>query len=838
MKSLLLLIIALITSVNIYSQTLSGFIFDENNTPIPFAQVNVKNFPNLGARTNLEGFYEFFIEPNQYEVIYSSIGFESKTLKIVVGQNKKVIKNVYLAESITELSEVEVKTKKGNVGYEIIKNVIANKDHLLDPFKGFTCQMYVKERETFDVKIKDKDKNKEALENGNQPKDVFDEEAKKTKAKIEKGNRLNLMERQITVNFQYPNKIKEEVTAQDKIGNSQQLYLKRAPVYPKVRFDFYNGLIRQEFLHETPIVSPLHASGILSYKYRLAEIITEGQDTIYKVKISSRSVGSSSLNGYLYVKKHAWVLTKVDLTINKGNLKLYDKFRIEQEYSQFDSVWLVTKQRFEYKTKYFKETIYGVTEIVYSDFKLNPEFPKKFFGAEVAVTTKEAEERDSTYWEKLRPAPLTREEQRKKFVQDSLTAIYTSEAYLDSVDTEFNKITLLKVVALGIDHRNREKKTQWYFTSLIDFIEPVGIAAPRAGPYARFFKKFDNDQWLQTWVNSSIGLLNGDVRGNIGVYHLYNPKKLATYFARYSHGLGSLNWAAQYFDQLKLSNYFNVDNYRINHKFEIINGLNLFTELNAQNRYPMGDLKYININIIDSLIDKGEPYQFDPYTSTRSIISLSFTPFQKYVSEPNRKVVLGSIWPTFTLRHEKGIKGLFGSSVNFDYLSLYIQQELSIGTIGKTNYYFTTGQFVNKKSIELIDKKFFVRSDTSTLFRFLMNSPTGQFQNLQEQYVTENLYAEFHIIHRFNGAVINKIPFMKKTRIRSLMGAGFLFLPEVNNLFYQEAYIGIERNFKFLKTIIRPALYLVYSDSNVQQPNLRLKFGITTLNMRDMQFNF
>ncbi|MFK8039549.1 MAG: DUF5686 family protein [Crocinitomicaceae bacterium] len=837
MKSLLLFLACFLANF-IYSQTLSGFVFDEANDPIPFAQINVKNFPNLGARTNIEGFYEFFIEANQYEVIYSSIGFDSKTVKVVINQNQNVVQNIYLSESNTELTEVEVKTKKSNVGYEIIKNVIANKNNLLDPFKGFTCQMYVKERETFDVKIKEKDKEEEELEDGNRPKDVFDEEKKKTKAKIEKGKRLNLMERQITVNFQYPKKIKEEVTAQDKIGKAQQLYLSRAPVYPKVRFDFYSGLISQEFLHETPIVSPLHASGILSYKYRLTEIITEGQDTIYKVKVSSRSVGSSSMNGFLYVKKHAWVLTKVDLTISKGNLKLYDEFRIEQEYNQFDSVWLVTKQRFEYKTKYFKETVYGVTEIVYSDFVLNPDFPKKFFGAEVAVTTKEAEERDSTYWEKLRPAPLTKEEQRKKFVQDSLTAIYTSEAYLDSVDADFNKITLLKVVALGIDHRNREKKTQWYFTSLIDFIEPVGIAAPRVGPYAQFFKKFDNEQWLQTWVNSSIGLLNGDLRGNMGVYHLYNPKKLATYFARYSHGLGSLNWAAQYFDQLKLSNYFNVDNYRVNHRIELINGLSLFTEFNAQNRYPLGDLKYLNIPAIDSVVDKGEPYQFEPYISTRSIVSLSFTPFQKYVSEPYRKVVLGSAWPTFTFRHEKGIKGLFGSSVDFDYLSLYITQELSIGTIGKTNYYFTTGQFVNKKSIELIDKKFFVRSDTSTLFRFLMNSPTGQFQNLQQQYVTENLYAEFHAIHRFNGAIINKIPFMKKTRIRSLVGAGFLFLPEVNNLFYQEAYIGIERNFKLFRTIIRPALYLVYSDSNVQQPNLRLKFGITTLNMRDMQFNF
>jgi len=781
------------------------------------------------------GFYEFFIEEGQYDAVYTSIGFETVTVKIVIKQNSSTTQNIYLNESITELSEVEVKKKKGNVGYEIIKNVIANKDNLLEPFEGFTCQMYVKERETFDVKVKQKDE--EDIEESNQPKDVFEEEEKKKKAKIEQGERLNLMERQITVNFQKPNKIKEEVTAKDQIGRSQQLYLKRAPVYPKVRFDFYSGLIRQEFLHETPIVSPLHASGILSYKYKLVDIITEGQDTIYKVKVNSRSVGSSSMNGFLFVKKHAWVLTKVDLTITKGNLKLYDEFRIEQEYTQFDSIWLVTKQRFEYKTKYFKETVFGVTEITYSDFKLNPDFPKKFFGAEVAVTTKEAIDRDSTYWEKLRPIPLTEKEQRKKFVQDSLTAIYTSESYLDSVDTEFNKITWLKVLALGVDHRNRENKTQWSISPLIEFIEPLGVGAPRAGPSGRFFKKFDNEKWIQTWVNTSVGLLNGDFRGNTGVYHHYNPKKLATYYFFYNHGIANVNWNTAYLDLLQQNNYFSIDNFTGRHTIEVFNGLNVMTELSLQYRYPMKELRYVDIPWVNDLIDKGEPFQFDPYTSPRVKASVSYTPFQKFVSEPYRKVVLGSVWPTFTVTYEKGIKGLLNSEIDFDKIELRVTQELRIGTIGKTNIYAKAGRFINQNNVEFVDQQFFRRSD-STIFRYIMSPPNSTFQNLKQSYVTKNWYAKVHSIHHFNGAIINKIPFMKKTRIRSLVGAGALYIPEYNNFLYHELYVGIERNIKIFRTIARPSLYLVYSDSNQQSPNIRPKIGITFINQRDMQFNF
>ena len=313
--------------------------------------------------------------------------------------------------------------------------------------------------------------------------------------------------------------------------------------------------------------------------------------------------------------------------------------------------------------------------------------------------------------------------------------------------------------------------------------------------------------------------------------------KLAQYYLYYSHGLGSVNWNTAYLDQLKLNNYFNVDNFTGSHRFEIINGLSLLTQMSVQHRYPMGNLRLVNVPWVDSLVDKGEPYDFEPYTSTRSIISLRYTPFQKYVREPNRKVILGSAWPTFGIRYEKGWNGVFNSTVDFDYVAFTMRQELSIGTLGKTNYYFTSGQFFNKKNVEFIDKKFFRRSD-STIFRYLMSTPTQSFQNLQQAYETEDWYGELHVIHHFNGAIVNKVPFMKKTRIRSLAGAGLLYLPEYDNFFYHEAYVGLERNFKFMKNIIRPAFYLVYSDSNRQPPNLRVKFSLDVLDTRDMKFNF
>jgi hypothetical protein len=153
-----------------------------------------------------------------------------------------------------------------------------------------------------------------------------------------------------------------------------------------------------------------------------------------------------------------------------------------------------------------KRKLKGITQVAYSNWQFNPDFPEKFFSNELGVTTEEAYERDSTYWDKIRPDPLTPEEQRKKFVQDSLTAIYTSEHYLDSVDAVFNKITFLKVLWFGIENRNRHKKQQWYFSSLADLWEPVAAGGMRIGPGFQYFKKMgertvDRCRWrLFSWL--------------------------------------------------------------------------------------------------------------------------------------------------------------------------------------------------------------------------------------------------------------------------------------------------------------------------------------------------
>jgi len=817
------------------AQSIEGYVLDENSNPVPFAKVWVKNYNNLYAVSDVTGYYKLNLDnPGSYQIVFSFVGYEEQSFDIIIKDIETIRQDAYLKEKLNELEEVEVKVKKKNVGYEIVRKVIAHKDQLASKARTYSVDVYVKGSETFDIKEKKQKNTKNDDEEDDPSKSSFEKEEEAEKEKL-KSSRLNLIETFVTVNFQYPNQLKEIKTAQSKLGYPQQIYLMHSPITADAYFNFYEGLIFKDRLHETPIISPLHTSGILSYKYRLKEIITQGQDTIYRVRVSPRSVGTTTLNGDLYIKKHEWVLTKVDLSMHKGNLRQYDDFRIIQEYEKLDSVWLVTKQTFIYKTKYGKETVKGQTDVVYSNYNLNPKFPEKYFNNEVGVTQDDAYKKDSTYWKKIRPVKLTPEEQRKKFVQDSIKVAHTKKEYLDSVDAVYNKITWEKVLWFGVTKRNRAKKTEWFFPSLPMLIKPVSIAGPRVGFPISYRKKFENNQWIIAGTDITMGILNQDFRGSVGLRHMYNPKRFSTYYLSFSHNVSIINGYVPIVEYISPSNYYMADKFVASHRFEILNGLFLYTGLDFGKRSSISNLNFYNWQG-DALQTK-PPVYFDPYNVIRTTLSLSYTPGQKYLIEPNKKIILGSRWPTFTIQHYKGWN-ILGSNIDFDRLTFMVEQTFNIGAFGKSEYFFNIGKFVNQDSVYFIDQKFFKAGDVVGITKYFMSNPQYSFQNLVQSYNTRDLYFEFHYFHNFNGAIINKIPFMKKTGIRVAAGGGMLFIPEYNNLFYQEAFAGVQRRFKIYRQRIKVGLFMVTSNSNYQPTKLQFKFRVDFESPEDVMFNF
>ncbi|MGB1039294.1 MAG: DUF5686 family protein, partial [Flavobacteriales bacterium] len=443
MKNSILLLLFCFSGL-IYSQSISGFVMDENNAPVPYANIFVKS-TQQGTSTDGNGQYTYqFNNHGIYTIVVTAIGFETQEFTVSIGGNKEVVKNIWLKTDVKKLKEFEIKSKGRDPAYGIIKNAIKNKERWNTQIQSSKCEVYIKGKEIISEKERKKRERRERQSRRQEEiqeqakektdEELFDEAEKKRKKEIYKlANSINMMEVKMERHFQAPNKVKEIRSAYKKYGNTFGLFFKNTI---QNEFNFYDNLMNLYKLNEVPLVSPLNSLSVLTYKFKLIETKFDEGIMVFKIQVTPRKKGNATWEGHIWIRDNSYNIDKVDLSLHKGGLLKYTDFRIQQEYSfNEDSVLLTYKQVFDYVEKSGRTSFTGNTTVVYSNYQLDVEFPKRYFGNEVGVTTAEAYERDSTYWDKIRPQPLTKKEQRFQFIKDSIHDYVNSPAYLDSVDS-------------------------------------------------------------------------------------------------------------------------------------------------------------------------------------------------------------------------------------------------------------------------------------------------------------------------------------------------------------------------------------------------------------------
>lgn len=447
------------------------------------------------------------------------------------------------------------------------------------------------------------------------------------------------------------------------------------------------------------------------------------------------------------------------------------------------------------------------------------------------MITREAYKRDSSYWNSTRPEPLTDDQQKVINYRDSIEAVHTSKKYLDSMDAKFNKITFGELIYHGVGFRKHETRTSINLSSILNLVDYSVVGGFRIGPYAWYFRRFENDRLFSFAGALKYGPQTRDWTGNLNTWWRYDPYHQGDLGGQLGRTYYSINSFDAYLNQLKLSNYILHEHVDVFHRVELFNGFYLRTELGLHNRQP---ITYADpTSVIDKVIEQGDPLQFEDYVAFFTTNKISYTPRQRFMTEPTRKVILGSKYPTFNISHRKGWNNVLFSDVDFDYLDFSIEQNLLLGTLGNSRYTTTTGKFGNKRDLRYVDLKRFRQSDP-----FLYSDPLHSFQLLDTALNTTDWFFEAHYIHHFNGAMINNIPLVKKTKLRTVAGAGMMWIKE-SNYRHQEIFGGLERIFKLgPRRRLRLGVYGVLAQSNFSAPktDYKISFDIIDTWKRDWSF--
>lgn len=196
--------------------------------------------------------------------------------------------------------------------------------------------------------------------------------------------------------------------------------------------------------------------------------------------------------------------------------------------------------------------------------------------------------------------------------------------------------------------------------------------------------------------------------------------------------------------------------------------------------------------------------------------SLRFTFDQQYLTRPTGKVYVPSKYPVLTLNYRKGIKGAFGSDVNYDFASLDISQyHMPIGLIGYSSFKITAGDFFNRKAVYYMDYNHFLGNQGTTF------DPTyvGSFHFLPfYTFSTDNAFLEAHYQHNFSGILLNNIGFLRKLKLEEIVGVNYL--TEKGNQNYSELYVGLQR------LIFRVDYGISYAGGKKYLQGFRIFYGI------------
>lgn len=794
-----------VASAQVYK--VNGKVTNAKLEPLSFATVLVQELQR-GATTKDDGTFELLLEEGNYNLVVSIIGYKTRKLNVVV--SKDATQNILLEEDDSQLAEVVISGRRKDAAEEIIRNVIRQKEKTTSASGAYSCTVYIKASQQDSVRQK---KELPAASN-----------KKKEKDSGLYYNNMALAEIYLNLDYAGPGRLKENRTGVKKTGPSENLFYLSAT---EGNFDFYENLIKVPAIAATPFLSPISYSGLIAYRYKTKKITTVGKHKLYTITVRPTQLSNATVSGELVISDSDWTIRKTHFSFPKYHMPEYENFEITQEYNLVNNAaWMLSSQEFIYSSKLKRGKLSGQTVVTYKDYELLKKFARGHFGTEVSATTEEAYERDSTFWQTVRTVPLTPKEVQFIQYKDSVYNATHSKTYLDSIDRLTNKITFQKIAVLGQNFYNREQQRRWSLPPLVSMFQPFAFGGARINVSFSYEKTFKSRKDIRLNNNISYGLRNKDVNGSVRLSRLYNPYNRGFYTFSAGRDFQFIFQGDAFINLIKRSNYFLNNFITAGHGVELVNGLFLYSDAEVALRRSVSGYKTGNLvdSIFGSSITDNQAVPFESYNAVYGKLKLAYTPGQRFIREPREKVILGSVWPTFYAQWRGGLPKIFNSQVHFHYLEFGIEQQVNLGLLGVSRYNIKTGGFINRKDLRLIDYQFQRRGDP-----LLFLNPDYAFQALDSSFALFRQFYQGHYVHEFNGAFINKIPLLKKLQLREVGGAGFLIAPE-RNLRYAEAFVGVERVFRWIfnpQTRFKLGVYIVGSVANQFSNPMQFKIGIT-----------
>ncbi len=760
----LLVVLSFILQVNAFGQrtVVSGTVRDAvTKETLPNVSVFFKD-TKIGIQTDINGKYTLVSPDPQSEISFNYVGYRTVFKNIMPSATQEL--DVALVPDSRALDEVVIvggkKIKyrnKDNPAVELIRQVIAHKEeNRIKSYNTASFRQY--EKMLFSLSnVSDKFKNKRMFRNY---QFLFQEQD----STLIGGKNLLPVYIQEKLSDSYlsknPEKNKTIVIGEKQVQfDSRYIDNKGLKTYFDRMYqdiDIYKNnisVISNEFL------SPIADGAPAFYKFFITDTVKNQKPQIIELSFTPRNTNDMLFEGKIYVTNDShYAVTGASFGVNKNiNLNFVRALKIDLGFEANDKgKYSLSKSNLLAdfgigKTKGIGFT--GERTVTFKNYQFDTVLPDTIFEGKSTVVLADAAKKDDKFWEKNRLDSISKNQLK----------IYGNIDTLQNLPSF--KRTMKIVTLLFAGYQNLGPYEIGPVNTFYSFNNVEGLRLRVGGRTTpELSKRYYFENYLAYGIKDEKWkfFLSGTYSLNNKSIYEFPQNYVRASFQRDTKIPGQeLQFVQE--DNFLLSFKRGVndmllynDFYRLDYVKEFENHFSYNLGFKKWSQTPAGGLNYINSN----------NQSVNRLSTSEISLQLRYAPNEKFYQGKIYRVPIADRYPVFNLRYTAGLKGVFGGEYNYHNLMGSIDKRFYLSQLGYSDVTFEGSYIAGKVPFPLL-----AIHRANQTYAYQLNS--YNLMNFLE-FVSDH-YVSINIDHNFNGFFFNKVPLIKRLKLREVVSFKALY---------------------------------------------------------------
>lgn len=583
--------------------------------------------------------------------------------------------------------------------------------------------------------------------------------------------------------------------------------------------DIYKDNVR---LLQHPFISPISTNEAIGfYHYYIQDTIMVDDERCIDVAFLPNNTQDFGFSGHLFITDDN--LNQVKRAVlnipNNSGVNFVDNLLVIQDF-----MTLPTGERVIKVDDMVVELsgLYGAIKFqcqrysTYSNYDFSPiTDPKAFKSPQIERVVPDAEFKDSTYWASIRPIPLTETESNlgrsvDKINEDLggfwkflLTAVVENSIELTPKPNKLDFIPLNAIVSHNYVDGMRYQAA----------LQTTGNLSPHLflrgyGAYGAKDKKWKYKAEVEYSFNKKKYMAHEFPRRSIIASYMYDDMSPVD---KYANTIKDNMYSS--FKTGKVDQMMYVNDFKLKYQYETDNHMTWSLAFDHSKLTPTGKLVYMPNadynNGLETVL---------PYIKTSDIkVGFRYAPRETFINSKQQRQPINNDAPIFTLEHTMGMDGFMGGQYNYNITEATVFKKFWLpDACGSIETYVKGGMQWNRVPFPML---FTPQSNLSYFVQF----DSWSFNMLRNMEFLNDRYISLLVNWSFDGKILNRIPLLKKMKLREYVGFKMLYghLSDKNN-----PYINTTSNdiFRFPTRDGRPTSFVMG-----KKPYMELSVGVSNI---------